>query len=67
MNKPEDIVMVFGNPITSEHPIGLAKLIKKIADHSLHLENWQVSYLDDENLTYNVLIKKNDGKNKTKD
>ena len=44
MNKPGDICMVFGNPITLEHPARQARLVKKIANHSLNLENWQVEY-----------------------
>jgi hypothetical protein len=65
MNKSDDIVMVFGNPVTCTHPVGQAKLIKKLRDHTGLLENWKVEYLDDEGLFYNVLIKKTNGESKT--
>jgi hypothetical protein len=56
--KKGDVVMIFGNPVKCLLPVGQAKLIKKISDHSNLLENWQVEYLDDEGHFYNVLIKK---------
>jgi len=64
MNKPDDIVMIFGSPIKLEHPIDQARLIKYIRDCG-KLEEWTVEYLNDESQFYNVLIKKDDGKNKT--
>jgi len=64
MNRPNDIVMVFGNPAKLEHPIDQAKLIKCISD-CVNLEEWVVEYLNDEGQFYNVLIKKDDGENKT--
>ena len=57
MNKPGDIVMIFGNPAKLEHPVGQAKLIEKKSD-SKSLENWIVEYLDDPEHTYTCLIKK---------
>ena len=62
--KPNDIVMVFGNPIKCTHPIGQAKLIKKIEDHGNLLEGWKVEYLDDQGHFYNTLIKKTNGESK---
>ena len=59
--KPGDIVQTFGNPVKCEHPIGQAKLIKKLSDHNNLLENWQVEYLDNEGHFYNCLIKKTNG------
>ena len=61
--KPGDIIQTFGNPIKLEHPIGQAKLIKKLSDHD-ELERWEVEYLDHEGYTYNIFIKKN-GTHKT--
>lgn len=34
MNKPNDIVQTFGNPIKCVCPIGQAKLIEKLSDHT---------------------------------
>ena len=61
--KPGDIIQTFGNPIKLEHPIGQARLIKRLSDHD-ELERWEVEYLDHEGYTYNVFIKK-DGTYKT--
>ena len=62
MNKPGDIKMIFGNPAKQKYPIQKAKLKKFIKNCGL-MEEWAVSYLNDENLSYNVLIKKDDGEN----
>ena len=64
MNKPGDIRMIFGNPAKLEHPIDQAKLIKKKRDTPL-LEEWSVEYLNEPEHTYNVLIRKDNGTNKT--
>ena len=64
MNKIDDIVQTFGNPAKSTHPIGQAKLIKKLEYQGDLLENWRVEYLDDEGHTYNCLIKKTNGESK---
>lgn len=57
MNKIGDIVMVFGNPITLQCPVGQAKLILLQKDMEV-VQEWKVQYLDDESNEYNVLIKK---------
>jgi len=62
--KAGDIRMIFGNPAKLEHPIDQAKLIKCISD-CVNLEEWVVEYLNDEGQFYNVLIKKDNGENKT--
>jgi len=59
MNRPNDIVMAFGNPIKCLVPTGQCKLIKKIRDVSTVLEEWSVEYVDDEDHFYDLLIKKN--------
>ena len=59
MNRPNDIVMAFGNPIKCLVPTGQCKLIKKIRDVGNILEEWSVEYLDDEGRFYTALIKKN--------
>ena len=64
MNKPGDIIMAFGNPITLEVPIGQVRLIKKLTETE-KLEQWSVEYLDDEGHFYNTLIKKTNGEDKT--
>jgi hypothetical protein len=58
--KKGDIVMVFGNPIKLQQPIGQARLIKKLPSTNLNsvLEQWQIEYLDDEGHVYEALIKK---------
>jgi len=63
MNKPDDIVMVFGNPVKCETPVGQCRLIKKRRDIRTILEEWNVEFLDNEGHFYDALIKKNcDGK-----
>ena len=64
MWKENDIITVFGNPIKLEHPIGQARLVKKISDcnDSKTVEYWEVEYLNDEGHTYPALIRKH-GKN----
>ena len=61
MWKENDIVMVFGNPIKSEYPIGQAKLVEKVMDKG-EIELWHVEYLNDEGHTYEAFIRKH-GKN----
>lgn len=61
--KPNDIVMIFGHPIKLEHPVGQARLVRKLTDCKGLMEQWEVEYLDDEGHTYPALIKK-DGKSK---
>ena len=51
-----DIVMVYGNPVKKEAPIGEAKLISKLAARNKKLEYWQVAFVNDENVTFNVFI-----------
>jgi hypothetical protein len=64
MNK-DDVVMIYGNPIKKESPIGEAKLISKLSVRSKKLEYWQVAFVNDENVTFNVFINtEKDGKNK---
>jgi len=58
MNKPGDIVMVFGNPIKLENPIGQAKLVLLLSTHPTNLEYWEVEYLDSPDYRYQALIKK---------
>lgn len=63
MNKPGDIVQTFGNPVTSQTPLGQVRLIKKLSyEGDIGLENWQVEYLDDEGYIYNFMIKNPDYK-----
>lgn len=64
MNRPDDIVMIFGNPIKCTHPIDQAKLIKKKSEISSLLEEWLVEYLNDPERKYTVLIKKTNGEDK---
>ena len=64
MNKPNDIVQTFGNPIKCVCPIGQAKLIEKLSDHTPLLENWKVEYLDTPDHFYTCLIKKTNGESK---
>ena len=59
--EPGDIVMVFGNPMKLTHPIGQARLIKKISETDT-IEHWRIQYLNDENNTYDQFIKKLNGK-----
>jgi len=59
MNKPGDIRMIFGNPVKCEGPSGQCKLIKKVRNVAVKLEEWSVEYLDDEGRFYTALIKKN--------
>jgi len=63
--KTGDIVMIFGNPIKLEYPIGKAKLISLLSSHPENLEFWEIEYLNDPNHHYQALIKKDNGKNKT--
>ena len=58
--KPGDIVMIFGNPVKCEIPVGQAKLIKKLCEHNATLESWEVEYLDNIGYTYDALIKNTD-------
>ena len=62
--KEGDVVTTYGNPVKNTHPIGEAKLIKKISDHSDLLENWWVEYLNNEGHQYPCLIKKTNGESK---
>jgi hypothetical protein len=60
--KTGDIVMIFGNPVKFENPIGQTKLIQR-ATEVRSLEEWWVEYLDDPGKQYIALIKKiSDGK-----
>jgi len=67
MNKPGDIVMVFGNPIKKEHPIDQAKLIEKKQDLPNNKEQWWVEYLNDPDHQYLAIIEKekDNGEDKT--
>jgi hypothetical protein len=51
-----DIVTVYGNPVKKESPIGEAKLISKLSVRSKKLEYWQVAFVNDENVTFDVFI-----------
>ena len=62
--KTGDIVMIYGNPIKLEYPIGEAKLISQIECHTPNLEYWNVSFLNEPELTRSVLIKKRNGEDK---
>jgi len=39
MNKPGDVVMIFGSPVKLEHPIDQAKLLEKKRDSLLSLKS----------------------------
>jgi hypothetical protein len=56
--KPGDTVMIFGNPVKNEYPIGQAKLIEKASDIREVLEEWWVEYLDQPDHKYVALVKK---------
>jgi hypothetical protein len=58
--KEGDIIMIFGNPIKMEYPIGQAKLIEKVSDINEKIEDWWVEYLDQPDHKYIALIKKPD-------
>ena len=58
MNKPGDVVMIFGSPVKLEHPIDQAKLLEKKRDSSPFLEEWWVEYLNEPDRRYIALIKK---------
>ena len=58
-NKPGDIKMIFGNPIKCEGPIDQGRLIKKIRNVAVKLEEWRIEYLNEEGQFYTALIKKN--------
>ena len=58
--KPGDIVVIFGNPIKLEHPIGQARLISLLSSNPKNLEYWEVEYLDSPDHKYQALIKKTD-------
>ena len=62
--KAGDIVMVFGNPIKLECPVGQAKLISLLSAHPKNLEYWEVEFLDHPEHKYQALIKKDNGKSK---
>jgi hypothetical protein len=57
MNKPNDICMIFGNPAKCMYPIDQARLIEKISDKRLGMEQWLIEYLNDNTRKYVVLIK----------
>ena len=61
-----DIVTVYGNPIKKEHPIGEAKLISKLSMRNKKLEYWQVAFVNDTDVTFDVFIntEKNEHLNK---
>ena len=63
--KEGDIITAFGNPVKCTHPIGQAKLIKKISEHSNLLENWWIEYLNNPGRQYTCLIRKPNGESKT--
>ena len=58
--KPNDIVMVFGDPIGCTHPIDQARLIKQVSDPTPKIEQWWVEYLNEPGRQYIALIKKQD-------
>jgi hypothetical protein len=60
MNKPNDIVMIFCNPVKCEQPIDQARLIEKVKDMSPTIEQWLIEYLNDGARKYIALIKKTD-------
>jgi hypothetical protein len=62
--KPGDIIMIFGNPVTLEHPIGQARLIKKISttEQTPELEQWTVEYLCSPEHFYTALIRNSNAK-----
>lgn len=58
MNKPNDIVMIFTDPVNLRLPEGQAVLIEKKREFT-SAEIWLVNFLDDSNDTnYTRLIKK---------
>ncbi len=63
-HKPGDVMMIFGNPVKCENPIGLARLKKLLLENG-QTEEWVVEYLDDEEHYYNALIKKENGEKTT--
>jgi hypothetical protein len=60
--KPNDICMIFGNPVKRQYPIDQARLIEKVSDKELGMEQWLVEYLNDSARKYVVLIKPEDAK-----
>jgi hypothetical protein len=54
--KTGDIITVYGNPIKKEHPIGEAKLISKLSVRNPKLEYWQVQFVNDPFVTFDVFI-----------
>jgi hypothetical protein len=61
MNKG-DTTMIYGNPIKKEHPIGEAKLISKLSVRNPKLEYWQVQFVNDPFVTFDVFINTEKGK-----
>lgn len=55
-----DVKMIFGSPIRMEHPIGEAKLRKKVMDLPNDCEEWWIEYLNNPGREYIALIKKTD-------
>ncbi len=54
--KQGDVVMIYGNPVKQENPIGKAKLISKLAARSAKLEYWQIEYIDSPAHKYEAFI-----------
>jgi hypothetical protein len=52
------IKMIYGNPFKEEYPIGEARLINKTDCSTPKIEQWQVAFLDEPEITRVVLIKK---------
>ena len=56
--KPNETVIVYGNPIKEETPLGQAKLIKRLPCHAKKLEYWDVAFTDEPNIIRQALIRK---------
>ena len=53
--KPNDIVMIFADPINKNIPVGQAKLIELLEGYR-DMELWKVEYLDQPDHEYNIFI-----------
>lgn len=62
--KAGEVRMIYGNPIKLEYPLGKAQLVSQMTCHNEKLEYWNVNFLDEENITRPVLIKKENGEDK---
>lgn len=56
MNKPDDIVEAFADPISQQHSNGCVRLIELIRDYGV-IQKWKVAYVNVPKMEFEIFIK----------